>query len=789
MAFNDSYITNVGQDLLTAAASGEKITWIRAATSSWDVDNKSASEMKALTSIIESDSQYTGDGDVSSFIYMDGNPKTASINCQIDNATYENGGPANLFGVWAKTSVTYQEEKLVFVARRGGGAQTSISPKSVDPEFKLFVKFGIRLDSFDNAPEVTLTVADDVYATAEELDDEITAREDFDARSVTTHSAASALAGDPQDIYGEKTFKNDTKHSGNVLPTDGGTYNLGSGTAGWDSVYANYFSGNAETATALETARRIDGVSFDGSSNITHYGECTTPAATAVKDVSIPGLSLQQGAVVIIKFAETNTATNPQLRVNGGTAHWMYLRRVDEGSSSSIYDQVGTNEATSWSAGETVSFVYDDTPGSGSTGRWYTISKPRTTRYSYISTAAISDSSKHPLVFTDPTSDSAGIISSGVKSLATSTVDDYLYYKPSSLTLYCPTFSGSLDGSARSLYAKTQVSSSYYYNKFEITNVTGTTTLLWSSDAAIVPNSDYGYSLGYYSSTSGRSRRWNYLYTKYVGGSSSYVSNAYITNISTSKISDATNRHDILNISCTYTSSSSTYASVISPCDNVFTYSTRTCDLGTVQNAFSNVFTKKVSFAYYAATNGTYGSYSLYSGTYGIHCDGRLCPNSDGNVSLGHSQCKWNYIYARYIGSSNYPTNYGYFANLYLPSGSSSNYVSLPNYLSGSYNSNGEATPGSTTNIGSIRLLYVEVPANTTANTGWIEAGSTVTNGYIGGKSFNTGIAYLQSSPGNDVHVGVDYSSISGTWKMLSTVYISTQTSTVYVPFLAIRIS
>ncbi|MDR1205682.1 MAG: hypothetical protein LBL26_09430, partial [Peptococcaceae bacterium] len=42
-------------------------------------------------------------------------------------------------------------------------------------------------------------------------------------------------------------------------------------------------SGNAGTATKLVTARTIDGVSFDGAANITHYGSCSTAAATAAK--------------------------------------------------------------------------------------------------------------------------------------------------------------------------------------------------------------------------------------------------------------------------------------------------------------------------------------------------------------------------------------------------------------------------------------------------------------------------------------------------------------------------
>lgn len=54
-------------------------------------------------------------------------------------------------------------------------------------------------------------------------------------------------------------------------------------------------SGNAGTATKLATARTIDGVSFNGSANIIHYGTCSTAAETAAKAVNCTGFVLQQG--------------------------------------------------------------------------------------------------------------------------------------------------------------------------------------------------------------------------------------------------------------------------------------------------------------------------------------------------------------------------------------------------------------------------------------------------------------------------------------------------------------
>lgn len=81
-------------------------------------------------------------------------------------------------------------------------------------------------------------------------------------------------------------------------------------------VYATGFDGNATSATKLNTARTIDGISFDGSDNIMHYGTCNTIATTADKTVTIPGFVLTTGARVYVKFANTNTAISPTLNVN-----------------------------------------------------------------------------------------------------------------------------------------------------------------------------------------------------------------------------------------------------------------------------------------------------------------------------------------------------------------------------------------------------------------------------------------------------------------------------------------
>ena len=87
----------------------------------------------------------------------------------------------------------------------------------------------------------------------------------------------------------------------------------------------------SEVADKLSTPRTIDGVSFDGSADIVHFGVCTTAASTAAKTVSISGFTLVTGARVIVIFNNGNTATNPTLNVNGTGAKQM-IRPNGEGS-------------------------------------------------------------------------------------------------------------------------------------------------------------------------------------------------------------------------------------------------------------------------------------------------------------------------------------------------------------------------------------------------------------------------------------------------------------------------
>lgn len=81
---------------------------------------------------------------------------------------------------------------------------------------------------------------------------------------------------------------------------------------------------NVNSANKLKTQRTIDGVTFDGSANISHYSTCSTAAGTKDKTASVSGLKLIVGASALIKFTNSNTVANPTLNINGLGAYPIY---------------------------------------------------------------------------------------------------------------------------------------------------------------------------------------------------------------------------------------------------------------------------------------------------------------------------------------------------------------------------------------------------------------------------------------------------------------------------------
>ncbi len=107
---------------------------------------------------------------------------------------------------------------------------------------------------------------------------------------------------------------------------------------------ASTSGGAATSAIKLNASKEIDGVKFDGSAAIVHYGVCSTPAASAAKTVDCTGFTLVTGAKIAIKFSNTNIANTPTLNVNGTGAKNIYYRgaAVDKNlfSADRVYEFV-----------------------------------------------------------------------------------------------------------------------------------------------------------------------------------------------------------------------------------------------------------------------------------------------------------------------------------------------------------------------------------------------------------------------------------------------------------------
>ena len=138
-------------------------------------------------------------------------------------------------------------------------------------------------------------------------------------------------------------------------PKANGTQAIGTSTkvARADHVHPlqTTISGNAGSATKLQTGRAIDGVTFDGQAAITHYGTCSTAAGTVAKTVDLTSFTLVTGSRIIVKFTVTNTGAVGSLTLNVNST----------GAKSIKYRNGNLPSAGTLSANRFYEFVYDGT--------------------------------------------------------------------------------------------------------------------------------------------------------------------------------------------------------------------------------------------------------------------------------------------------------------------------------------------------------------------------------------------------------------------------------------------
>lgn len=292
------------------------------------------------------------------------------------------------------------------------------------------------------------------------------------AVSAVTSTELGYLDGVESNIQTQLDGKAPTSHGthvtyGTTTPKVAGTGAVGTetGLARIDHVHPaqTTVSGNSGSATKLATARTIDGVSFNGTDAITHYGTCSTAAGTAAKTVALTGFSLVTGARVMVKFTVTNTASSPTLNVNNTgakaimyrgsaiSAGYLAANRVYEfvydGTDWEFVGDINTDNNTTYSA-----FVK-----SGSGAKAGLVPAPSTTAGS---TKYLCENGTWAVPTTSYTLPTASSTLGGVKTTSTVTstsgltacpiIDGVVYYKDTNTTYTHPT-SGVTAGTYRSV--------------------------------------------------------------------------------------------------------------------------------------------------------------------------------------------------------------------------------------------------------------------------------------------------------------------------------------------------
>lgn len=137
-----------------------------------------------------------------------------------------------------------------------------------------------------------------------------------------------------------------------VLPTLNTTYNLGSSTFKFLNVYSQEFTGaltgNADTATALETARTINGVSFDGTADITIEASIdkTLFISEGLEDTG--GLtSFDGGTDVTLRLKNApNFSNNTVLRWDDTNTQFVDSAITDDGTTVTIAGNLNVTGST-----------------------------------------------------------------------------------------------------------------------------------------------------------------------------------------------------------------------------------------------------------------------------------------------------------------------------------------------------------------------------------------------------------------------------------------------------------
>ena len=281
------------------------------------------------------------------------NSVKSSLTVQLNGGTTEGTNKFTFNGSAAKTiNITPALIGAAAASHTHTKAQITDFPTSMkNPQAIKFT--GAVTGTYDGSAAVTIDIPTSGASTAESLVIKLNGGTTEGTNQFTFNGGTSKSVNITPASIGAAAASHGTHVTyGTSAPKAAGTASAGTASTVSRSDHVHpaqtTVSGNAGSATKLATARTIDGVSFDGTSNITHFGSCSTAAGTAAKVVSCPGFVLTTGSVITVKFTVNNTASNPTLNVNNTGAKAIQYR-----GNAMVSGYLGNNSV--------YTFIYDGT--------------------------------------------------------------------------------------------------------------------------------------------------------------------------------------------------------------------------------------------------------------------------------------------------------------------------------------------------------------------------------------------------------------------------------------------